>query len=313
MSTTPTDRIFIPWDWRTDPEAPYHLPQDRQHVVLVEGLDEACRRDDGPSRVAARAMHATAGARGTVFVLVETVETLAALGHREPCTDIPARIIPALRFERMADHDGDGMRALCAVQAEHRALVVSPREKLALGLPGVVPKAWGLGSGYNLVHDFVDLVIVQGPTGADAWPMHPTWVREIRDECADGVAAFTFTGWGDFIPQQNYPPQIDGFSKRMHAWLAERQVRHEAARRAGLDRDPAPRPPQPEPEGDEEAWWKDGTITDWGALDDTTGEFISTWTGWKDSQRVCRVGVEKSGRLLDGREHLDLPEGLHHG
>ena len=146
------------------------------------------------------------------------------------------------------------------------------------------------------------LGVVAGPTGPDAWPMHPMWVTTIRDTCAAAGVAFAFLGWGDFIPEQSYPPEIDGYSKRLRAWL-----------------EGGGEGPRPEPEGVEGAWW--GTtgvrpgerlgrvITDWGALDED-GRFVSTWTGWRDSQRFCGVGPEHSGRLLDGVEHLALPEGL---
>ncbi len=65
----------------------------------------------------------------------------------------------------------------------------------------------------------------------------------------------------------------------------------------------------PERTGDEGVWWDDGTINDWGAVD-YDGTYVSQWTGWRDCLRVCRVGAERSGRILDGVEHLALPEGL---
>lgn len=270
---TATDRIWTPWDWRKDPALPYRLPQDRRHVVLVEGLDEASRRDGGPATIAMRARSSTAVSPGHVFVVVaspavfvDMVRVAGSVAHRwHP------HLVPALRVERQADlYDNDGVRALCSVSAQHRAMVVSPREKIALGLPGVVPKAWGLGTGYNLVRDFVDLVIVQGPTGADAWPLHPAWVREIRDECADGVAALAFMGWGEWK-------------------LGSTFGREHAIERVLLANGHA--------------------IVPHRVADDSTAYERANW-GRLDPQMVARVGADRSGRLLDGREHLDLPEGL---
>ena len=46
----------------------------------------------------------------------------------------------------------------------------------------------------------VDAVILGGETGAGARPMHPDWVRTIRDQCATAGVAFFFKGWGAWRP-----------------------------------------------------------------------------------------------------------------
>lgn len=46
----------------------------------------------------------------------------------------------------------------------------------------------------------VDWVICGGESGHGARPMHPTWVRELRDQCVRGGAAFFFKQWGAFAP-----------------------------------------------------------------------------------------------------------------
>ncbi len=43
-------------------------------------------------------------------------------------------------------------------------------------------------------------VIVGGETGPGARPMHPDWVRFIRDQCQAAGVPFFFKGWGDRIP-----------------------------------------------------------------------------------------------------------------
>jgi protein gp37 len=43
-------------------------------------------------------------------------------------------------------------------------------------------------------------VIVGGESGADARPMHPTWVRDIHIDCAGAGVKFFFTQWGDHVP-----------------------------------------------------------------------------------------------------------------
>ena len=46
----------------------------------------------------------------------------------------------------------------------------------------------------------IDWIIAGGESGAGARPMHPAWVREIRDDCAAAGVAFLFKQWGAFRP-----------------------------------------------------------------------------------------------------------------
>lgn len=43
-------------------------------------------------------------------------------------------------------------------------------------------------------------VIVGGESGPGARPMHPDWVREIRDQCQAAGVSFFFKQWGEWIP-----------------------------------------------------------------------------------------------------------------
>jgi protein gp37 len=58
------------------------------------------------------------------------------------------------------------------------------------------------------IHPWLDLVIVGGESGSGARPMHPDWVRSIRDQCQAAGVAFFFKGWGRFAPADsgNYAP-----------------------------------------------------------------------------------------------------------
>jgi protein gp37 len=47
---------------------------------------------------------------------------------------------------------------------------------------------------------WLDWVIVGGETGPGARPMHPDWVRSVRDQCQAAGAPFFFKGWGDWKP-----------------------------------------------------------------------------------------------------------------
>lgn len=48
---------------------------------------------------------------------------------------------------------------------------------------------------------FFDWIIVGGESGPGARPMHPDWVRSVRDQCAMNGAAFFFKQWGEYAPE----------------------------------------------------------------------------------------------------------------
>jgi protein gp37 len=48
----------------------------------------------------------------------------------------------------------------------------------------------------------VDWVIVAGESGPGARPMHPDWVRSIRDQCLKAEVPFFFKGWGEWAPAE---------------------------------------------------------------------------------------------------------------
>lgn len=43
-------------------------------------------------------------------------------------------------------------------------------------------------------------VILGGETGPGARPMHPDWVRSVRDQCAEAEVPFFFKTWGEWFP-----------------------------------------------------------------------------------------------------------------
>lgn len=46
----------------------------------------------------------------------------------------------------------------------------------------------------------IDWVIAGGESGANARPMHPDWVRGLRDQCARAGVPFFFKQWGEYGP-----------------------------------------------------------------------------------------------------------------
>lgn len=47
----------------------------------------------------------------------------------------------------------------------------------------------------------IDWVIAGGESGHDARPMHPDWVRSIRDQCKSSNVPFFFKQWGTWCPE----------------------------------------------------------------------------------------------------------------
>lgn len=73
--------------------------------------------------------------------------------------------------------------------------------------------------------DHLDWVVVGGESGVGARPMHPDWVRSIRDQCVEAGVPFTFKQWGAFAPSGD-PHHVDADlarGRRHH----ERVVNHE--------------------------------------------------------------------------------------
>lgn len=53
----------------------------------------------------------------------------------------------------------------------------------------------------------IDWVIVGGESGSGARPMHPRWVRNIRDQCIEAGVAFHFKQWGQHVPFDHATPE----------------------------------------------------------------------------------------------------------
>lgn len=56
------------------------------------------------------------------------------------------------------------------------------------------------GGTYSIWFDYLDWIICGGETGTKARPMHPDWVRSLRDQCKAADVPFCFKGWGQWLP-----------------------------------------------------------------------------------------------------------------
>jgi len=82
---------------------------------------------------------------------------------------------------------------LLAVPAAHRFLSIEP-------LLGELDLSLFLHDAHLPVGQSVDWVIAGGESGPGARPMHPDWVRDLRDQCAAAAVPFLFKQWGEWTP-----------------------------------------------------------------------------------------------------------------
>lgn len=64
----------------------------------------------------------------------------------------------------------------------------------------VEPLLEDLGQIRGYLKQGIDWVIVGGESGPGARPMHPDWVRSIRDQCQAAGVPFFFKQWGEWMP-----------------------------------------------------------------------------------------------------------------
>ncbi len=117
----------------------------------------------------------------------------------------------------------------------------------------------------------VHWVIVGGESGPGARPMHPDWVRSIRDQCVAAGVAFFFKGWGEWAP-------LDAVGASGWSALTDSEYRGRSRRGRGmLHGGPY-----------------DGLIC-------VHAVFLP----------LVRIGKKRAGRILDGRTWDEMPNGYH--
>lgn len=114
-------------------------------------------------------------------------------------------------------------------------------------------------------------IICGGESGPKARPMHPDWVRSVRDQCLEANVPFFFKQWGEFIEDERR------FTSKQN-WISKGRN-----------------------------WLKKGSV----CLDETGKEMISGCDFDIATYPITimhRVGKKNAGRLLDGREWNGFPE-----
>lgn len=66
----------------------------------------------------------------------------------------------------------------------------------------------------------IDWLVVGGESGPKARPMHPRWVRSLRDQCAAHWVPFLFKQWGEWAPSSTLPKDTRLAYERW-GWISE--------------------------------------------------------------------------------------------
>ena len=111
-------------------------------------------------------------------------------------------------------------------------------------------------------------LICGGETGPGARPMHPDWVRSVRDQCQAAEVPLFFKSWGEWAPRKHHGIHDEG-----RPW-------------GTLEHDGQFNP----------------STTPWNGRDD-----VKAWDGLHEAVMI-RIGKKAAGRLLDGRTWDEIPE-----
>lgn len=149
---------------------------------------------------------------GNAFEMI--AEATAAQTAVDPGRDITHNIWIGATVVNEEEADRD-IPKLLAVPARVRFLSMEP----LLGDVDLTPHLWGRPQpcsdcpkdadcecgytrrGFFTTDPKLDWVIVGGESGPGARPMHPDWVRSLRDQCAGAAVPFLFKQWGEWVPR----------------------------------------------------------------------------------------------------------------
>ncbi len=155
--------------------------------------------------------------------------------------------------------------------------------------------------GENILGGCLDWVVVGGESGVNPGvrPMHPLWAQQLRDQCRKAGVAFHFKQWGEWQPIS----QLGYDSTHLYRPTKYAQTLIEE----GIDADHAI------DVGGQECTVRWTTVyydgDTWGPADGRE-KLLSIAAKYPHGTRqmlMFRVGKEKSGRVLDGRQYDEVP------
>jgi protein gp37 len=127
-------------------------------------------------------------------------------------------------------------------------------------------------------------IVAGGQTGPDSCPMHPDWVRGLRDACQEAGTPFFFKAWGDWWPAYPQYGHTDSY-ERFDDLMSHPNYQYDANQEVCLERDGG----MPVGSNGDENWSHYQPMV-----------HLNPW--W-----MLRVGAKEAGRTLDGRIWEQLP------
>ena len=102
-------------------------------------------------------------------------------------------------------------------------------------------RLWGTGGSNG-----IDWVVAGGESGPEARPMHPGWVRSLRDQCGYAGVPFLFKQWGEWLPAGKEPNEVQRLTlqfarptARCYSWADGETLVHAGKKAAGRSLDGA--------------------------------------------------------------------------
>ena len=149
------------------------------------------------------------------WMIRDVYDVMAAARHQTfvVCTKRPERFVPALYDEesRWYFGGGDYLPNVWHLTSCENQEWFDKRVPHLLKFKAEGCGAWTVGVSLEPLLGPIDLseyidrlawVIVGGESGPGARPMHPDWVRSIRDQCQAAGVPFLFKQWGAWVPGQ---------------------------------------------------------------------------------------------------------------
>ena len=103
---------------------------------------------------------------------------------------------------------------LCQIPAWKRTVSVEPMLgpiDMGHSLPTRLPSGNLIFSNRLGFRPFIHGILCGGESGPGARPMHPDWVRSLRDQCKDAGVAFHFKSWGEWKQTDKDHGYEDGY------------------------------------------------------------------------------------------------------
>lgn len=136
--------------------------------------------------------------------------------------------------------------------------------------------------------EVLDWVIVGGESGPSARPMHPDWVRDLRDQCLAAGVPFMFKQWGEWWPinQMTEPQHRALYRSLVKARAHESQENLDDIYGRACKVSSA-------------VLHRDGTCLDIGTP--------MAFTAGSGAMAIFKAGKKAAGRQFDGREWNEVP------